>query len=137
VTITLLEREYYELWHNSHVLELEPFETVEKCPDQLGSGYQRWIFLNGIDLLIHDYEFCDNLAIVQEEDPGCIEFGFQVLGNCQYRDRTRHGGQNFVEWDAMQLRGVDTRRFIRKLGHIAETTIEEITIAIAVVIEYQ
>lgn len=39
--------------------------------------------------------------------------------------------------DALQLRGVDTQRFIRKLGHLAETTMEEITIVIAVVIEYQ
>lgn len=39
--------------------------------------------------------------------------------------------------DALQLRGVDTQRFIHKLGHLAETTMEEITIAIAAVIEYQ
>ena len=39
--------------------------------------------------------------------------------------------------DALQLRGVDTQRFIRKLGYLAETTMEEITIAIAAVIEYQ
>lgn len=102
MTITLLEREYDELWHNTQLLELEPFETVEKCPEELGTGYQRWILLNGIGLLVHDYQFCDDLAIVLEEDPGCIEFGFQVLGNYQYRDRTRHSGQNFVEWGAMQ-----------------------------------
>lgn len=111
MTITLLQREYDELWHNSHVLELEPFETVEKCPEQLGSGYQRWVLLNGIDLLIHDYRFCDDLAIELEEDLGCIEFGFQVLGHHQYRDyaqhsagsdRIRSSGQNFVEWGSMQ-----------------------------------
>lgn len=39
--------------------------------------------------------------------------------------------------DALQLRGVDTQRFIRKLGQLSETAIEEITIAIAAVIEYQ
>lgn len=39
--------------------------------------------------------------------------------------------------DALQLRGVDTQRFIRKLGHLAEMTMEEITIAITAVIEYQ
>ena len=38
--------------------------------------------------------------------------------------------------DALQLRGVDTQRFIRKLGQLTDTTMEEITIAIAAVIEY-
>lgn len=39
--------------------------------------------------------------------------------------------------DALQLRGVDAQRFIRKLGQLSETAIEEITIAVAAVIEYQ
>lgn len=39
--------------------------------------------------------------------------------------------------DALQLRGVDIQRFIRRLGYLSETTIEEITIAIAIVVEYQ
>lgn len=39
--------------------------------------------------------------------------------------------------DALQLRGVDTQRFIRKLGHLSPTQMEEIAIAIAAVIEYQ
>lgn len=38
--------------------------------------------------------------------------------------------------DALQLRGIDTQRFIRKLGQLSTTTIEELTIAIAAVIEY-
>ena len=39
--------------------------------------------------------------------------------------------------DALQLRGVDTQRFIRKLGHLSQIQMEEIAIAIAAVIEYQ
>jgi len=101
VTITLSNREYDELWRNSHGLESD-FETIEKCPQQLGNGHQRWIFLNGIDLLIHDYEFRDDLAITLHEDPGCIEFGFQMLGNHQCRDRTRSSRQNFVEWGTVK-----------------------------------
>lgn len=38
--------------------------------------------------------------------------------------------------DALQLRGVDKRRFIRKLGQLSQATVEEITIAVAAVIEY-
>ncbi|WP_028954490.1 type II toxin-antitoxin system PemK/MazF family toxin [Synechocystis sp. PCC 7509] len=38
--------------------------------------------------------------------------------------------------DALQLRGADRQRFIRKLGQLSATTMEEITIAITTVIEY-
>ncbi len=38
--------------------------------------------------------------------------------------------------DALQLRGIDKQRFIRKLGQLSMLTMEEITIAIAAVIEY-
>ena len=38
--------------------------------------------------------------------------------------------------DTMQLRGMDIRRFIRKLGYVSENKLIEITIAIATVIEY-
>lgn len=38
--------------------------------------------------------------------------------------------------DALQLRGVDTRRFIKKLGVLAPSKMQAITDAIALVIEY-
>ena len=38
--------------------------------------------------------------------------------------------------DALQVRGVATERFIRKLGHVSPTTMEEFVAAIAAVIEY-
>lgn len=38
--------------------------------------------------------------------------------------------------DALQLRGVDKQRFIRKLGQLSQATMEQITIAVAAVIEY-
>ncbi len=38
--------------------------------------------------------------------------------------------------DALQLRGMDNRRFIRKLGNISLAKMEEIVHAIAAVIEY-
>lgn len=39
--------------------------------------------------------------------------------------------------DVLQLRGVDTRRFIRKLGEVSSTVLEEITAAIAAVVEHE
>jgi len=38
--------------------------------------------------------------------------------------------------DALQLRGMDRQRFIKKLGVVAPTIIEEIVLAVAAVIEY-
>ena len=38
--------------------------------------------------------------------------------------------------DTLQTRGIDTKRFIRKIGELSEITVEEITIAIATLIEY-
>jgi mRNA interferase MazF len=38
--------------------------------------------------------------------------------------------------DVLQLRGMDRQRFIRKLGQIADSTLEEIVLSVAAVIEY-
>ncbi len=39
--------------------------------------------------------------------------------------------------DALQLRGVDTQRFVRPLGRVSAGVMDEIVAAIAAVIEYQ
>lgn len=39
--------------------------------------------------------------------------------------------------DTLQLRGVDTQRFMEKLGIISETKMAEIAIAIAAIVEYE
>ena len=38
--------------------------------------------------------------------------------------------------DALQLRGMDERRFVKKLGYVSSPILEEIVLAIAAVIEY-
>ena len=39
--------------------------------------------------------------------------------------------------DVLQLRGMDVQRFIRKIGELSTTDMEEIARAIAAVVEYQ
>lgn len=39
--------------------------------------------------------------------------------------------------DTLQLRGVDTQRFISKIGRLSATLMEEVAAAIAAVVEYQ
>ena len=38
--------------------------------------------------------------------------------------------------DTLQIRGVDVQRFIRKLGRLPSPTMEEVTAALAAIIEY-
>ena len=38
--------------------------------------------------------------------------------------------------DVLQLRGMDRQRFIRKLGQLSPDTLEEIVLAIVVIVEY-
>ncbi len=38
--------------------------------------------------------------------------------------------------DTLQLRGMDVKRFVEKLGNIDKVTLEEILLAVAIVIEY-
>ena len=38
--------------------------------------------------------------------------------------------------DALQLRGMDHQRFMRKLGQVSSATMEEIVLAIAAIVEY-
>lgn len=39
--------------------------------------------------------------------------------------------------DVLQLRGADTQRFIKRLGHVSSSAMEEIAAAIAAVVEYE
>jgi len=39
--------------------------------------------------------------------------------------------------DALQLRGVDVQRFIRRVGRVTSTAMEKIAAAIAMIVEYQ
>jgi mRNA interferase MazF len=43
----------------------------------------------------------------------------------------------FSAVDVLQLRGMDVQRFIRKIGEVSTTTIDDIAIAIASVVEYR
>ncbi|MBX3325187.1 MAG: type II toxin-antitoxin system PemK/MazF family toxin [Nitrospira sp.] len=50
---------------------------------------------------------------------------------------SRNGLSKTSTIDALQLRGVDTSRFIKKLGHLPSSVMEELAAAIAAVVEYQ
>ncbi|WNZ47859.1 type II toxin-antitoxin system PemK/MazF family toxin [Leptolyngbya boryana CZ1] len=61
----------------------------------------------------------------------------QNLWHVQIQPDAQNGLSKVSAIDTLQIRGVDTRRFIRKLGQVPETTMQEIGAAIASLIEFQ
>lgn len=52
-------------------------------------------------------------------------------------DPDRHNGLTKPSAiDTLQIRGMDRQRFVRKLGKVSSTTLEEIVLSIAAVIEF-
>lgn len=104
MAIALSDTEYWELWEESTQSSQRSYHSDsdinQECPKQLGKGCRRWIQLrDGLDLLIHNYEFQDDLTVKFQPDETCLEFGFQISGNRSHRDgRNRSAGQNFLQW---------------------------------------
>ncbi|MEL6382519.1 MAG: hypothetical protein AAFQ89_08595 [Cyanobacteria bacterium J06626_18] len=98
MAITLSEQNIEELYQDS-VLYQPPHEGYEDqaevtrlCPQELGTGYRRWIQLRDINLLIHNYELRDDVTRPGvESSGGSLEFGFRLSGNCAWRK----AGQTF------------------------------------------
>jgi mRNA interferase MazF len=58
------------------------------------------------------------------------------LWHIQLEPNNENGLRKPSAIDTLQLRGVDIQRCIRRLGNVSESTMREITIAVAAVIEY-
>jgi mRNA interferase MazF len=61
----------------------------------------------------------------------------QNLWHIEVQPDTQNGLAKVSAIDTLQIRGVDTQRFIRKLGQVSEITMQEIGVAIVSVIEFQ
>lgn len=98
--IILPETNYADLWDISNPTIQYPelgdnLDIIYNCPEPLGNGYERSIQLRGIDLLLIDETYHDDVQIVAvEEEDRCIEFGFNLSGT----SANRSGGQNFLQW---------------------------------------
>ncbi len=92
--------EYQELWRerNQNTKQPDPSDAsdiINVCPQEFGSGYERWIQLRDISLLIIDAKFDHNLIIEKAPEQSYsngLEFGFHLLG---YWNNT-NAGQNFL-----------------------------------------
>ncbi|MBD0386802.1 MAG: helix-turn-helix transcriptional regulator [Nostoc sp. C3-bin3] len=98
--------DYQELWRESNQNTRQPdpsdpSDIINICPKQFGSGYERWIELRDISLLIIDAEFQDDLVIEKnfsDSSVGGLEFGFHLLG---YWNNI-NAGKNFFHSGAVQ-----------------------------------
>jgi AraC-like DNA-binding protein len=93
--------DYQEFWRerNQNTRQpdpSDPSDMINICPQQFGSGYERWIELRDISLLIIDAEFHHDLVIEKNSSDsftGGLEFGFHLLGSWN----NIHGGKNFFQ----------------------------------------
>ncbi|KAM3090863.1 helix-turn-helix transcriptional regulator [Phormidesmis sp. 146-35] len=96
-THTFSEQEYRQLWqHDRQFLEQGFEDVVCRCPTELGNGYDRWIALPDIDLLLIQKTFHQGLSVEYDETVTSneIEFGFNLSG--EYSGRS--GKVNFLDW---------------------------------------
>lgn len=93
--------DYQGFWreHNQNTRQADPSDPsdiINTCPQEFGSGYERWIELRDISLLIIDAEFHHDLIIEKNSSDsftGGLEFGFHLLGSWN----NIHGGNNFFQ----------------------------------------
>ena len=64
------------------------------------------------------------------------DYFFNNLWHVKISPTAENGLSKLSTVDTLQLRGIDTQRFIEKLGTIDEITMEEILLAIVTVIEF-
>jgi AraC family transcriptional regulator, transcriptional activator of the genes for pyochelin and ferripyochelin receptors len=107
MTFAISKSDYDALWAASNygkyssAVENNAIDFTYQCPHELGLGYEQWVNLRGISLLIINQKFKDDLLLkystndfdVEDECSAYdrsqenknipnVEFGFNLLGNC-------------------------------------------------------
>ncbi|MEH2447838.1 MAG: hypothetical protein V7K18_19280 [Nostoc sp.] len=112
MTKIISQAEYQEKWHdcNKNLQYPDPLDSsdiIYSYPQQFAIGYERWIELPDINLLIINKKYYNDLQIVsqadQDEFEEIVEFGFNLSGSYSLNrlDGTcnRGGGESFLQWD--------------------------------------
>jgi AraC family transcriptional regulator, transcriptional activator of the genes for pyochelin and ferripyochelin receptors len=106
MAITLSEENRWDLWYENNPMTQYPepgddSDIIYPCPERLGLGHRRIIELRGIELLVINETYHDDLII--RSSPGekdrCIEFGFNLSGLFA----NRPSGHNFLQWGLCNL----------------------------------
>lgn len=84
--------------HSHAVCEASPQALgISYVPEQLGQGYIQKIQWRGINLMLFNYQFHNDVSVKgrsQDTDRVCREIGFNLSGNlCG-----KHTGESFIEW---------------------------------------
>jgi AraC family transcriptional regulator, transcriptional activator of the genes for pyochelin and ferripyochelin receptors len=112
LTICISAEDYENLWqeNDKSINAFDPadrYDTIYSCPQQLGQGYERWIELPEIYLLIIDQRLYQDLWIeIPSEacDEEVVEFGFNLSGTRSGKSR----GENFLRFDPGEVLSKDT-----------------------------
>ncbi|MEH2177843.1 AraC family transcriptional regulator [Nostoc sp.] len=85
---------------------LDSSDIIYSCPEQFGVGYERWVELRDISLLIINQKYHDDLQIEFEagqDEYEEIEFGFNLSGSYSGNrldfPYNKSGRENFLQWD--------------------------------------
>jgi AraC family transcriptional regulator, transcriptional activator of the genes for pyochelin and ferripyochelin receptors len=118
------QTKYEEIWqlntNTQYPDSSDPSDIIYNIPQQFGSGYERWINLPEIELLIIEEELHNDLCVeytAYEADVDLIEFGFNLSGNSLICG----GGSNFLDWqfagnkNPSELWSIAAGKFIRKI----------------------
>lgn len=102
MTIILLGKDIQELWEeakqNSRDLSCIGDDVILEYPRWLGNGYRKLINLrSGISLVIHDYEYRDQLLLKLEPCQSDLEFVFNIAGNYQLNSDYLGAGQSYLQ----------------------------------------
>lgn len=103
MTITISRSDYDELWQQANpnpqdVGDTGFSEIRQVVPQQLGQGYIQQMRWHGIDLTLFQYQFHEDVCIIQRAQDVASqigEIGFNLSGN-RAGKRT---GENFIDWD--------------------------------------
>ncbi len=107
---TISEAEYLEVWYNfnNNIQYPDPLDTCDiiyLCPELFGRGFDRYIELRDIYLLIRNQKYDKDLQIVYEasqDEFEEIEFGFNLSGGYSSNRLdiacNRSSESNFIQW---------------------------------------
>jgi AraC family transcriptional regulator, transcriptional activator of the genes for pyochelin and ferripyochelin receptors len=99
ISRTEYKRTWQQINQNTHYPEAtDTTDFINYCPQHFGRGYHRFIKLRGIELLIVDEEFDDDLYVeykdINDYEDDIIEFGFNLSGSYSQGN----GTESFFDW---------------------------------------
>ncbi|MEL6437955.1 MAG: AraC family transcriptional regulator [Cyanobacteria bacterium J06621_8] len=104
MTITIYDSDYDALWQEANLssqkIESPDFaDKLELVPEILGTGYIQSININGINMMLFDYQLHEDLCVIRKVGAfDSREFGFNL--SCNHYGKCKR--ENFIEWGSLE-----------------------------------